>query len=94
MSDSNRDYAAEGYDAIECSQCMEFKWRKYYGESPNGKRKYYQDEKKRSWRGKICPDCSRKNHTKYMKKYRSKDNVVSKQDPVLSLRGNEKAVRD
>lgn len=72
MSDSNRDYVKDGFDAIECSRCMTFKWRKYVGSSPNGKRKYYQDENKKAWRGKTCPECSKKGHTEYMRKYRSK----------------------
>ena len=66
------DLREQGFGSIECSSCFGFKWRKQIGESPNGRRKYYQDEAGKAWRGKSCPDCAKKQHTEYMRKYRSK----------------------
>ena len=67
-----KDYRIEGFDPIECNRCMNFSWRKEIGASPNGRRKYYQDEKGKAWRGKICPSCASKDHTNYMREYRRK----------------------
>lgn len=60
-----------GYDLTECSKCSEFGYRKLIGISPNRRRKYYMDNKRRTWRGKMCPDCCRKRHTEYMRQRRS-----------------------
>jgi len=73
------DLRERGYSSVECSSCYGFFWRKQIGESPNGRRKYYQDEQNRAWRGKSCPECAKKQHTEYMRKYRSKKNASSSQ---------------
>lgn len=61
------------FDKVTCSKCQNIKQRRSCGESPNGRRRYYQDEKGRAWRGKTCPDCATKEHTEYMRKYRQKN---------------------
>lgn len=67
-----KDWRAEGFDAVECSNCGDYFWRKYTGSSPNRRRKYYVDERGNAWRGKICPKCSKKKHTEYMRERRAK----------------------
>lgn len=42
---------------VKCSKCGEVKERIPVGKSPNGSRKYYEDETGRKWKGKVCPDC-------------------------------------
>lgn len=66
-----KDYRVDGFDYIECSKCGNYSWRKGVGTSPNRRRKYYENEKGQAWRGKRCPDCSRKDHTSYMKTRRA-----------------------
>lgn len=60
----------EGFDLVECNTCGEYCYRKAIGISPNKRRKYYQDDKSRAWRGKQCPVCACKAHTEYMRKHR------------------------
>lgn len=70
-----KDLRSEGFDYIECSKCLDWKWRKCIGQSPNGKRKYYKDEQERTWRGKACPECSKKAHTDYIRNRRRSQKV-------------------
>ena len=77
QNEETRDLREQGFSSVECSSCYGFFWRKQIGESPNGRRKYYQDERRRAWRGKTCPDCSKKAHTNYMRKYRAKKDEAS-----------------
>jgi hypothetical protein len=63
---------SEGYDIIKCSFCSKEQSRRSYGESPNGRRKYYLDDKLNTWKGRRCPTCVRRAHTEYMKLYRKK----------------------
>jgi ribosomal protein S27AE len=74
MSNALTDYEKLGFDLVECSTCGEYAYRKPIGISPNKRRKYYQDERGKAWRGKQCPTCSTKAHTAYMKKHRSTKN--------------------
>lgn len=60
----------KGYDIVSCKSCYEFSYRKAIGISPNRRRKYYQDEEGRAWKGRVCPTCSTKAHTEYMRAYR------------------------
>ena len=66
------EWQKKGYDTVECNKCYDYYYRKAIGISPNRRRKYYQDEKGRAWKGKTCPTCSTKAHTQYMKKYRER----------------------
>jgi hypothetical protein len=67
----------QGYDLVECNLCGEYCYRIAIGVSPNKRRKYYQDEKKRAWRGKTCPSCSTKAHTQYMRKHRQSKKLLT-----------------
>jgi hypothetical protein len=61
----------EVFDKVVCTGCGDDFLRKSYGNSPNGRRKYYFDDKKNAPKGKRCPKCVRKAHREYMRQYRS-----------------------
>jgi hypothetical protein len=76
MSDKLED---QGFDMIKCTGCSAEKPRRSYGESPNGRRKYYLDDKLNTWKGKRCPKCVRRAHTEYMKSYRKRVKSLASQ---------------
>ncbi len=57
-------------DNIKCCKCGQVKLRKTVGQSPNGKRKYRQDENGKPWNGNVCPSCYMASHKKYMRVWR------------------------
>ena len=63
----------EGFSVIKCSLCEQYKLRKATGKtSPNGKRRYYQDELGAGWRGNRCPKCSYKEEQRHVKSYKKR----------------------
>jgi len=60
-----------------CSVCQANKIRIKKGLSPNGKRRYYSDENGKAWRGKVCPSCSKKKHSDYIRGKREDKEIVA-----------------
>lgn len=79
-NESNQEKEIIVYDLVTCSKCNKSKRRRKIGKSPNGKRYYYQDDNGKAWRGKVCPECSKKAHTKYMREKRQGTFVPEKDD--------------